>query len=53
MCEGEQELVDQLVELAGDKDKKKIDNRLKELKPAPTTGLLNTLEKISNVNKQA
>jgi len=53
LCETEQELVEQLIELAGDKDKKKIDNKLKEIKPTPTTGLLSTLEKISNVNKQA
>lgn len=53
VSESETELVDQLIELAGDKDKKKIENRLKEIKPTPTLGLLSTLEKISNVNKQA
>jgi len=53
LSEGETELVDQLIELAGDKDKKKIENRLKEIKPTPTIGLLSTLEKISNVNKKA
>lgn len=51
--ETEPELVDQLIELAGDKDKKKIEARLKEIKPVPTIGSLSTLEKIVNVDKKA
>jgi hypothetical protein len=52
LSEGETELIDQLIELAGDKDKKKIEARLKEIKPTPTSGLLSTLDKISNVDKK-
>lgn len=50
--ETEPELVDQLIELAGDKDKKKIETRLKEIKPVPTTGGMHALEKIVNVDKK-
>jgi len=48
---GENDLLLQLLELAGDKDKKKIEAKLKEIKPTTSITLLSTKEKINTVNK--